>query len=202
MIPRSHVAFVVLSLSFGCHKPPSGGGSAESAPAASPQCIQAYTDLAFFVGKSGGDDTAKAELDQGQAAFMQACGKTTSAQTACLTGDLSSISDNADCKTLLDPSGALGALGPSVLSIVNVGPKAPRCQKAFTNVESFLVAQMAPTDTPGGADDVKKDFEASKDKFMQECQKLNNQQIDCLTGDLSKAADDPKCKDALDGLGD
>jgi hypothetical protein len=74
--------------------------------------------------------------------------------------------------------------------------KTAKCEKAFTNVENYFVSQM------GGGDDEKADFEKHKDEFMTSCKKMTDDQISCLTGDLAKAADDPKCKDALDGLGD
>jgi hypothetical protein len=81
--------------------------------------------------------------------------------------------------------------------------KKAKCEKGFDQMKEFMGAFAKGMDEKmggKGTKDVDAEMDKMKGEFMEACQKLPDDAVDCVA-DLSKAMGDPECQKKLDNAG-
>lgn len=82
--------------------------------------------------------------------------------------------------------------------------KKAKCEKGWDQMKDLMSAFASGMDEKMGGKDSAKEMSAKMDEmkgeFMEECQKLPDDAVDCVA-DLSKAMTDPECEKKLKGFG-
>lgn len=74
--------------------------------------------------------------------------------------------------------------------------KKAKCEKGFDQVKEFMVGLAKAFDKEGKKDPAA-EMDKEKDKFIEECQKLDDATIDCIA-DFKTKMTDPECIKKLD----